>query len=173
MVLHGASASPFVRKVLVALAIKNLPYEQIQQMPFTKDLEYRKINPLGKIPTLQDGDLTVCDSSVICEYLEDTYPQAAIYPHNSADKARARWYEELGGTPTVLQGYGVRLDIRNVEYRVFDDRDDRSSAETTALLNVSSVETLSSSFVAGVNVTALGLEEDGSLEEALNLQQQL
>ena len=30
-------------------------------------------------------------------------------------------YEEVGGVATVLQGYGVRLDIRNVEYKVFDD----------------------------------------------------
>ena len=57
MILHGASASPFVRKTLVALKIKGLPYEQIQQMPFTRDEEYRKLNPLGKIPTLQDGEV--------------------------------------------------------------------------------------------------------------------
>ena len=107
MILHGASASPFVRKVLVALAIKKLPYEQIQQMPFTRDPEYRKINPLGKIPTLQDGDLTLCDSTVICEYLEDTYPQSPLYPHNSADKARARWYEELGGTRVAELAAGL------------------------------------------------------------------
>jgi glutathione S-transferase len=107
MILHGASASPFVRKVLVALAIKKLPYEQIQQMPFTRDPEYRKINPLGKIPTLQDGDLTLCDSTVICEYLEDAYPQSPLYPHNSADKARARWYEELGGTRVAELAAGL------------------------------------------------------------------
>lgn len=107
MILHGASASPFVRKVLVALAMKELPYEQIQQMPFTRDEEYRKINPLGKIPTLQDGDVTICDSTVICEYLEDTYPQNSLYPDTSADKARARWYEELGGTRVAELAAGI------------------------------------------------------------------
>jgi glutathione S-transferase len=107
MILHGASASPFVRKVLVALAIKELPYEQIQQIPFTKDPEYRKINPLGKIPTLQDGDLTICDSTVICEYLEDMHPQPALYPASGADKARARWYEELGGTRVAELAAGI------------------------------------------------------------------
>ena len=107
IILHGASASPFVRKVLVALAIKQLSFDQTQQMPFTDDPEYRKLNPLGKIPTLQDGDLTLCDSTVICEYLEDTYPQTAIYPDNSADKARARWYEELGGTRVAELAAGL------------------------------------------------------------------
>jgi glutathione S-transferase len=107
MILHGASASPFVRKVLVALALKQLSYEHIQQMPFTRDPEYRKLNPLGKIPTLEDGDLVVRDSTVICEYLEDTYPQSPLYPQNSADKARARWYEELGGTRVAELAAGI------------------------------------------------------------------
>lgn len=107
MIVHGAHGSPFVRKVLVALAIKQLPYEQKQQIPFIKDPEYRKINPLGKIPTLQDGDLTLCDSTVICEYLEDTYPQPPLYPANSVDKARARWYEELGGTRVAELAAGI------------------------------------------------------------------
>lgn len=78
------------------------------------------------------------------------------------------WYEEVGGTPTMLQGYGVRLDIRNVEYRVFDDRDERPS-EAAAMINVTSLSTLSSQFIAGVNVSALGLSD----EEALALQAQL
>jgi glutathione S-transferase len=107
MILHGASASPFVRKVLVALALKQLSYEHIQQMPFTRDPEYRKLNPLGKIPTLEDGDLVIRDSTVICEYLEDTYPQSPLYPQNSADKARARWYEELGGTRVAELAAGI------------------------------------------------------------------
>ena len=107
MRLHGASGSPFVRKVQVALALKGLPYEQIQQLPFTRDAEYRKINPLGKIPTLQDGNLTVCDSTVICEYLEDAYPDVPLYPANPADRARARWLEELGGSRVAELAAGI------------------------------------------------------------------
>jgi glutathione S-transferase len=107
MIVHGASGSPFVRKVLVALAIKELPYRQIQQLPFIKDAEYRKVNPLGKIPTLQDGELTICDSTVICEYLEDAYPRPPLYPKNSADKARARWLEELGGSRVAELAAGI------------------------------------------------------------------
>ena len=78
------------------------------------------------------------------------------------------WYEEVGGTPTVLQGYGVRLDIRNVEYRVFDDRDEQPT-EKAAMMNVTSLSTLSTQFLAGVNVSALGLDK----EKALPLQREL
>lgn len=59
---------------------------------------------------------------------------------------------------TTLQGYGVRLDVRNVEYKVFDERktDDEHVA---ALVNLSNWESTSTTlipqFLAGVNVTAL------------------
>ena len=105
--LYGVNASPFVRKVMAVLALKELPFEHVKQMPFTKDDEYKKISPLGKIPALQDGDLTVSDSTVICEYLEDAYPQCPVYPENHADKARARWYEEFGGGQVTDLAAGI------------------------------------------------------------------
>jgi hypothetical protein len=54
---------------------------------------------------------------------------------------------------TMLQGYGVRLDIRNVEYKVFDDRQDQTEEE--AMLNASEVTSGVPQFLAGVNLTAL------------------
>lgn len=105
--LHGASASPFVRKALAVLAIKELPFEHIQQMPFARDVEFQKISPLGKIPAMQDGDLTISDSTVICEYLEDAYPDKPVYPAGHQDKAKARWYEELGGNRVTELAAGI------------------------------------------------------------------
>ena len=94
--VHGVHGSPFVRKVLIALDIKGIEFEIVRQMPFTDDPEYRKLNPLGKIPTLVDGDLTLGDSKVICKYLEEAYPETALYPQDIADRAKAYWYEDLG-----------------------------------------------------------------------------
>lgn len=105
--LYGVSASPFVRKVLFVLATKELPFEQVRQMPFADDAEYRKINPLGKIPSLQDGDLTLCDSTVICEYLEEAYPEHRVYPADIPARARARWLEELGGGRVTELAAGI------------------------------------------------------------------
>lgn len=90
--LYGAYGSPYVRKVLFVLAVKELSFEHIQQLPFTGDQEYLKINPLGKIPSLRDGDLTLCDSTVICEYLDEAYPDHPVYPADTADRrGRAGW----------------------------------------------------------------------------------
>lgn len=95
--VYGVHGSPFVRKVLIALDIKNVEYEIVPQMPFSGDKDYLKINPLGKVPTLVDGDLTLGDSKVICRYIESAHPTPALYPAALADRAMAEWYEDLCG----------------------------------------------------------------------------
>jgi glutathione S-transferase len=63
--LHGASLSPFVRKVRVALAIKGIEYEQIQIVPFGANEDFKRISPLGKIPVYEDQGQMIPDSSVM------------------------------------------------------------------------------------------------------------
>lgn len=105
--IHGVHGSPFVRKVLIALDIKGIEYEIVPQMPFARDAEYQQLNPLGKIPTLVDGDLVLGDSKVICQYLEEVYPEPPLYPTDPADKAMAKWYEDLGGDRLAELGAGI------------------------------------------------------------------
>lgn len=69
---------------------------------------------------------------------------------------------------TVLQGYGVRLDIRNVEYKVFDDKkDDVDETTQAAMINLTglsgneNITQISSHFLAGVNLSALALDDVG------------
>ncbi|MCB1686959.1 MAG: glutathione S-transferase family protein [Halioglobus sp.] len=105
--IYGVHGSPFVRKVFVALDFKDIPYDIVAQMPFSGDKDYLKINPLGKVPTLVDGDLTLGDSKVICRYLEAAYPEPALYPSELKEKAMADWYEDLGGGYLSELGAGI------------------------------------------------------------------
>ncbi|MFK8021607.1 MAG: glutathione S-transferase family protein [Pseudomonadales bacterium] len=105
--LHGVSASPFVRKAMVVLAAKDLPYEHVQNMPFSGDEELKKISPLEKIPALRDGDLTIADSKVICRYLDNAYPSDSMYPQDPAQRAQADWLEEYGGTAVAEAAAGL------------------------------------------------------------------
>jgi glutathione S-transferase len=116
--LHGANASPFVRKVRVVLAEKKVPYEQEQLVPFNVSAEYRKISPLGKIPAWVDGDRTLADSSVICAYLERTHPEPRLYPADPYEYARALWFEEWadGGFVTVV---GPKIFFRRIVAPLF------------------------------------------------------
>ncbi|MFK0573759.1 glutathione S-transferase family protein [Endozoicomonas sp.] len=96
--LYGVPLSPMVRKVLLALEIKKINHEIVPVMPFNKPEGFEKISPLGKIPAWEDDKVTLADSTVICEYLEDRYPEQPLYPEDPAGKARARWFEEYADT---------------------------------------------------------------------------
>ena len=101
IVLLGINASPFVRKVRVVLAEKGIPHEREDVIPVNVSAEYRKISPLGKIPAMRDGDRALCDSSIICAYLERTHPEPALYPSDPYEYARALWFEEYGDSALV------------------------------------------------------------------------
>jgi len=94
----GSYISPYVRKVLVALAWKGIPYEIDPIVPFLGDDRFGALSPLRRIPVLTDGDVTLCDSTVIVEYLEDRWPDPSLRPRDIADSARARWLEEYADT---------------------------------------------------------------------------
>lgn len=99
--VHGANASPFVRKVRVALSEKNIPYELIPMFPFNVSDEFKKMSPLGKIPVLEDGDRALPDSSVIIAYLERKHPSPAIYPTDPYEYGRSLWFEEYADTALI------------------------------------------------------------------------
>ncbi len=90
----GSYLSPYVRKVLVVLDLKNIPYEIDPIVPFFGNDHFSQISPVRRIPVLLDDQITLADSSVICQYLEDRYQAPMLYPANIVDRARARWLEE-------------------------------------------------------------------------------
>jgi glutathione S-transferase len=91
----GSYLSPYVRKVLVFLDLKAIDYEIDPIVPFFGDDRFAKLSPIRRIPVLTDDLTTLCDSSVICQYLEDRYPKPALYPLDVVARARARWFEEF------------------------------------------------------------------------------
>lgn len=50
----------------------------------------RALSPGAKVPILIDGKTTVWDSLAIIEYLAETYPDRAVWPHDPAARAQAR-----------------------------------------------------------------------------------
>jgi glutathione S-transferase len=91
----GSYLSPYVRKVLACLDLKGLAYEIDPIVPFMGDDRFTRLSPLRRVPVLIDDHVTLSDSSVICQYLEDRYPEPALYPQDIFERARARWLEEF------------------------------------------------------------------------------
>ena len=94
----GSYLSPYVRKVLVCLDIKGIPYEIDPIVPFYGNDAFARLSPVRRIPVLIDDMVTLADSSVICAYLDERYSEPALLPQGPQLRARARWLEEYADT---------------------------------------------------------------------------
>jgi glutathione S-transferase len=98
LTIIGSYVSPYVRKVLAAMNLKGLSYQVDPITPFFGNDEFERMSPLRRIPVLVDGDFSISDSTVICDYLDDAYPGHPLYPADPRKRARARWFEEYADT---------------------------------------------------------------------------
>lgn len=94
--LYSGPLSLFARKVEIALGEKSLAYERIM-VPFNQTTGYDPrhpeivaLNPKLQVPVMNDAGLVLYDSTVIFEYLDEAYPEPALYPTSPAERARCR-----------------------------------------------------------------------------------
>ena len=99
---HGLPFSAHTRKVIIAAIEKGVPYELVPVVPLAPPPEWRKLSPLGLIPVIEEGDVTLADSSVIGLYLERRYPQCSLYPADAAQYGRCLWIEEFVDSGVAL-----------------------------------------------------------------------
>ncbi len=100
MKLYQTYASPFPTRVRLALLAKGLEAEIIEPPGFHSSAEskgdYLRVNPLGRVPTLVlDDGRAIPESEVICEYLEDAFPEPALLPADPWARSRVRLISRL------------------------------------------------------------------------------
>lgn len=108
MKLYDFLPCPFGQKVRIVLAEKSLSYELVQvdlAQGEQRRPEFLRLNPFGRVPVLVDEDVTVYDSTIIIEYLDDEYPEPPMLPAvgSSALRARARLFEDFADTSFTPQ----------------------------------------------------------------------
>ena len=94
----GSPVSPYVRKVLTACEMKGVHYRLDPIVPFFGDDRFGELSPLRRIPVFIDERVSLCDSTVISEYLEDCVRAPRVLPATPELRARARWLEEFADT---------------------------------------------------------------------------
>jgi glutathione S-transferase len=88
--LCGFRISNYHNKVRLALLEKGIPHEEDSScLPSQKD-EWVGRSPMGKVPILEADGATLTESEVICEYLEDAFPQKPLLPKDPIARARVR-----------------------------------------------------------------------------------
>ena len=96
--LYHLPLSPFARKVRLVLAEKRLPFELRVEKVWERRPEYLELNPAGTVPTLiEDNGLVIPDSGVICEYLDEAYPDSGLMGRTLAERVEVRrlaaWFD--------------------------------------------------------------------------------
>jgi glutathione S-transferase len=106
MRLYQTYLSPFPTRVRLLLYAKGLDVEMVRPPGFHGDGAakgaYLEVNPIGRVPTLElDDGWTLPESEVICEYLEDAYPEPSLRPADPKLRARMRLLSRINDTYLV------------------------------------------------------------------------
>jgi glutathione S-transferase len=112
--LYKFNGSPYARRVIMYLKERNIEYEEVDIDLFKgehKNPEYlHQKNPRGKVPCLQDGNITVYESMAIIHYLEFKYPYSGLYPTDLKERAE---------TETRIQDYNTNSCFSSSFYLPF------------------------------------------------------
>ena len=97
-ILHHLPLSPYCRKVRLVLAEKRLPFELRLEKVWERREEYLAVNPAATVPVLIEANgLAIPDSGVICEYLDEAYPDAPVLGHTLGERVEVRrlvaWFD--------------------------------------------------------------------------------
>ncbi|UJO24036.1 Glutathione S-transferase omega-1 [Fulvia fulva] len=95
--LYSGWFCPFVQRAWTVLEEKKIPYQYIEVNPYDKPKSLLDLNPRGLVPTLQYDNKPLFESTVICEFLEEAYPDHGphLLPKDPYDRARTRIWTDF------------------------------------------------------------------------------
>ena len=99
MTLFSDPESIYSHRVRIVLAEKNITVDILDADPLDLPEDVTEVNPYGTLPTLIDRDLSLYDSRIIMEYLDERYPHPPLQPPASICIV---WKETGTHCPTLL-----------------------------------------------------------------------
>jgi len=122
--LVGFPQSNTMRAVLIAASEKGVEYSVTPAMPHTPEIY--AVHPLGKVPGMRHGSLTLGESTAICSYINENFDGPALMPSDPMERATIDQYVAMittGLDPIIVRNYIV-------EY-MFNKDDDGNVIRTT------------------------------------------
>ena len=91
-VLYALGFSPTCQRVFATLAHKGVEYDTIDIDITQKErpAEFNAVSPFGKVPVMVHEGRNLIESSVICEYIDEVWPEPAMLPADAGARAEAR-----------------------------------------------------------------------------------
>lgn len=113
-ILYHFWLHPFSRKVRMALAEKNVDFELKIEKIWERRTEFLAMNPAGDLPVFVEEDgTTLSNSQVICEYLEDVYPDINLIGADPIQRAETRrlvnWFDRKFNNEVTENIVGEKL----------------------------------------------------------------
>ncbi|MSQ48016.1 MAG: glutathione S-transferase family protein [Deltaproteobacteria bacterium] len=126
MKLYNLMLSNFAAKSRIAIYEKGLTVEMVDPPGGMGSADYKKVNPLGKVPALGlDNGQVIAESEIINEYLEEKYPQNPLLPADAEGRAKVRactrfhdLYLEPPMRAVFPKLFGQKLDDKFVEEKI-------------------------------------------------------
>jgi glutathione S-transferase len=114
--LYTAERCPYAARARITLAEKGIAYDAVEIDLADRPAWLYEKNPLGKVPVYEEDEgLVLPESEVIMEYLEERFPEPALWPADPAERALGRLW---------LQRFDDRLGKAYYEARRGDGRDE-------------------------------------------------
>ncbi len=110
--LHRSAISGHCHRVELFLSLLGLPFETVEVDLLQKQHKapaFLAMNPLGQVPVLRDGDLTLSDSNAILVYLEAQYAPGQWLPRDPVGAARVQRWLSLAAGPLAFGPSAARV----------------------------------------------------------------
>lgn len=116
-ILYHLPLSPQSRQIRLVLGEKRLPYEPMTERVWERRDDFLRLNPAGEVPVLvEENGLAIPDAGVICEYLEEAYPDTPLLGRTLAERVEVRrlaaWFNGKFAEEVTRNLLGEKVDKR-------------------------------------------------------------
>ncbi|KAF9625112.1 hypothetical protein IFM89_019062 [Coptis chinensis] len=154
--LLGGWASPFVIRPRIALNLKNIDYEFLEEPLGTKSELLLKSNPVyKKIPVMIHNDKPICESLIIVQYIDEAFTSGpSILPSDPYDRSVARfwgayiddkWFSSLLATlkakteeekKTAIEGVSTGIELLEEAFEKISKGKDFFGGDTVGYIDI-------------------------------------
>lgn len=131
--LYHVPLSPFCRKVRLCLAEKKIECELAEERYWEQSPEFLRRNPAGKVPVLKLDDRMLSESTPICEYLEEKYPEPPLFPKAPEARYEVRrlvgWFDDKFHSEVTAKLLYERVNKKVMKQGFPDSRNVKAGAK--------------------------------------------